>query len=146
MPSTRAAEAKTEKFGADEVVDDRAEREYKAAAKKLAKEIFQARQQGYDVIVKKKMGDLEAIDGRRSIYVHVAGHHVEAEDLRVDTHGADVIDPVWELLKAAYHLYGVRPTLLERDFNFPPLPVLLQEVTRIRTLQAEVESGQVETG
>ncbi len=89
---------------------------------------------------------LEGIDGHRSIYLHVAGHYVEAEDLRIDTHGADVIDPVWELLKAAYHHFGVRPTLLERDFNFPPLRVLLEEVTKIRALQAEVESRHVETG
>jgi uncharacterized protein (UPF0276 family) len=30
----------------------------------------------------------------------------------------------------------VRPTLLERDFNFPPLPVLLAEVDTIRATQA----------
>ena len=89
---------------------------------------------------------LAGVDGSRSVYMHVAGHYVEAEDLRIDTHGADVIDPVWELLRTAYRHYGVLPTLLERDFNFPPLPVLLEEVTRIRSLQAEAEGGQVETG
>jgi uncharacterized protein (UPF0276 family) len=31
-----------------------------------------------------------------------------------------VIDPVWQLLAAAYRHVGVVPTLLERDFNFPP--------------------------
>lgn len=66
---------------------------------------------------------------------HIAGHYDEAEDLKVDTHGAPVKDVVWSLLEAAYHLHGVRPTLLERDFNFPPLPVLLDEVERIRSLQ-----------
>ena len=38
----------------------------------------------------------------RVVYFHVAGHYEEAEDLRVDTHGAAVIDPVWELLETAY--------------------------------------------
>lgn len=72
---------------------------------------------------------------RRIAGYHVAGHYDEAEDLKVDTHGADVIAPVWSLLAEAYRLHGVRPTLLERDFNFPPLVTLLEEVARIRALQ-----------
>ncbi len=68
---------------------------------------------------------------------HVAGHYDEAEDLKIDTHGAAVKDGVWDLLAHAYSVHGVRPTLLERDFNFPPLPVLLGEVERIRGLQAQ---------
>ena len=73
----------------------------------------------------------------RARYIHVAGHYKEAEDLRVDTHGADVIDPVWALLKEAYGLVGTLPTLLERDFNFPPMNELLQEVETIRSLQQQ---------
>ncbi len=80
---------------------------------------------------------LSALPGERVAYVHVAGHYEEAEDLRVDTHGTDVIDPVWGLLSAAYERFGVMPTLLERDFNFPPLPRLLEEVNHIRQLQGE---------
>jgi len=79
---------------------------------------------------------LAGVPAQRVVYMHVAGHYVEAEDLRVDTHGADVCDPVWELLAAAYRHCGVRPTVLERDFNIPPLDVLLQEVAVIRRLQA----------
>lgn len=71
----------------------------------------------------------------RVCYGHIAGHYVEAEDLRVDTHGADVIDPVWDLLDAAYARFGVFPTLLERDFNIPPLPELLGEVQRVANAQ-----------
>ena len=67
---------------------------------------------------------------------HVAGHFDEADDLKIDTHGAAVKDAVWSLLADAYRLHGVRPTLLERDFNFPPLATLLDEVGRIRALQA----------
>ena len=40
---------------------------------------------------------LRALPGERIAYVHIAGHYNEAEDLIVDTHGADVIDPVWGL-------------------------------------------------
>ena len=67
----------------------------------------------------------------------MAGHYVEAGDLRIDTHGADVIDPVWKLLEAAYRHFGVFPTLLERDFNIPPVAKMLEEVEMIRRLQAE---------
>lgn len=79
---------------------------------------------------------LHALPAARVAYMHVAGHYVEAEDLRVDTHGADVCDPVWDLLAAAYEHCGVRPTVLERDFNIPPLEVLMREVATIRGLQA----------
>jgi len=79
---------------------------------------------------------LHGLPGERIRYVHVAGHYEEAEDLRVDTHGADVIDPVWDLLDKAYARFGVLPTLLERDFNIPPLAQLLQEIEHIRRLQA----------
>ncbi len=78
---------------------------------------------------------LKALPGDRIVYAHIAGHYVEAEDLRVDTHGADVIDPVWKLLDVAYEHFGVFPTLLERDFNIPPMEVLLKEVDTIRYYQ-----------
>jgi len=85
---------------------------------------------GYDPI-----DFLEQIPGHRIAYSHIAGHHEEAPDLRVDTHGADVIDPVWDLLDRAYERFGTFPTLLERDFNIPPLPELLGEVDRINQHQ-----------
>jgi len=78
---------------------------------------------------------LKALPGDRIVYAHIAGHYVEAEDLRVDTHGADVIDPVWKLLDVTYEHFGVFPTLLERDFNIPPLETLLKEVDTIRYYQ-----------
>lgn len=78
---------------------------------------------------------LDALPGERIAYVHVAGHYDEAADLKVDTHGAPVIDPVWRLLERAYARFGVRPTLIERDFNFPPLAELLGEVEHVRALQ-----------
>jgi uncharacterized protein len=80
---------------------------------------------------------LAGLPGERAAWVHVAGHYVEAEDLRIDTHGADVIEPVWQLLGEAYARFGVLPTLVERDFNIPPLPQLLGEVQRVRQLQQQ---------
>lgn len=79
---------------------------------------------------------LESLPLDRARYIHIAGHFDEADDLKVDTHGADVIDPVWRLLDEAYQRVGPLPTLLERDFNLPPIDVLLQEVERVRRAQA----------
>jgi len=80
---------------------------------------------------------LYALPAERAVYFHIAGHYNEADDLIVDTHGADIIDPVWQLLDKAYARFGVVPTLLERDFNIPPLPQLLAEVERISDIQAK---------
>lgn len=79
---------------------------------------------------------IAAMPGERIAGYHVAGHYDEPDGLKIDTHGAGVKDDVWGLLDFAYATHGVRPTLLERDFNFPPLPALLEEVARIRGLQA----------
>jgi uncharacterized protein (UPF0276 family) len=78
---------------------------------------------------------LASLPLERVRYIHVAGHFDEAEDLKVDTHGDDVIDPVWQLLAEAYRHVGAVPTLLERDFNLPPIGDLLSEVEQIRALQ-----------
>lgn len=77
----------------------------------------------------------------RVAWLHVAGHYVEADDLRIDTHAAAVIDPVWELLAFTYKHVGIRPTLLERDFNYPPFGELLAEVQKIRDIQSMGKSS-----
>ncbi len=84
---------------------------------------------------------LAGIDALRAQYVHIAGHSARAPDLVIDTHGAPVIEPVWDLLATAFRLYGPMPVLLERDFNFPPFNELLDEIDRIRSLQTEVVPG-----
>ncbi|EIK45233.1 protein containing DUF692 [Cellvibrio sp. BR] len=80
---------------------------------------------------------LASLPGERTAYIHIAGHYEEAEDLRVDTHGTAVIDPVWALLEKSYALFGVKPTLLERDFNIPPLPELMSELDFIKQRQSQ---------
>ena len=82
-----------------------------------------------------------AMPGERIKYFHLAGHLVEAEDLRIDTHGDAVADPVWQLLADAYEHFGPVPTLLERDFNFPPIEELLNEIRRIKELQGAAGLG-----
>ena len=78
---------------------------------------------------------LQNLPGHRIAYGHIAGHYNEAEDLIVDTHGAEVIPSVWGLLDKAYETFGVFPTLLERDFNLPPVGELMAEVRHIAEIQ-----------
>jgi len=85
---------------------------------------------GYD-----PCGFIAALPAERIAYMHIAGHYRESESLVIDTHGAEVIDPVWSLLDFTYQTLGVKPTLLERDFNFPPINELLKEVNTIRDFQ-----------
>lgn len=85
---------------------------------------------GYDAIA-----FLHALPTNRIRYGHIAGHLRQSADLLIDTHGSAVNDPVWALLAEAYRCHGVFPTLLERDFNLPPLAELLTELAQIRQLQ-----------
>ena len=78
---------------------------------------------------------LARIPAERILYAHIAGHYVQAPDLRIDTHGEPVISEVWAMLDQAYDRYGVFPTLLERDFNIPPLAELRQEIAQILAAQ-----------
>jgi uncharacterized protein (UPF0276 family) len=89
---------------------------------------------------------LRAMPADRIRYFHLAGHYVEDEDLRIDTHGTPVDGQAWGLLEEAYRLFGPVPTLLERDFNFPPLDELLDEVRRIKALQSQVQHERVANG
>lgn len=84
---------------------------------------------------------LHSLPAERVAYFHMAGHYVEAEDLRIDTHGTPVCDPVWELLDKAYAHCGPVPTLLERDFNIPPLNELVAEVEKIKAVQAPYQAA-----
>jgi len=79
---------------------------------------------------------IEALPAERIAYMHIAGHYQESESLIVDTHGAEVVDSVWQLLDFTCQIVGAQPTLLERDFNLPPMHELLQEVNLIRHSQS----------
>lgn len=78
---------------------------------------------------------IDKLPTERIRYLHIAGHYIEAEDLRIDTHGDDVCADAWQLLEYTYQRHGVLPTLLERDFNIPPINELLKEVETIRHYQ-----------
>jgi uncharacterized protein (UPF0276 family) len=94
---------------------------------------------GYDAVE-----FLKSLPAERIAYGHIAGHYNEAEDLIIDTHGANIITDVWVLLDKAYELFGVFPTLLERDFNIPPVAELLLEVQKIRDFQAKWKQHEID--
>lgn len=77
---------------------------------------------------------LSQLPGERIAYFHIAGHYDEADDLKVDTHGAPVKPDVFALLDDACARFGPRPTLLERDFNIPPYADLVAELGQVRAV------------
>ncbi|MGU9805765.1 UNVERIFIED_CONTAM: DUF692 domain-containing protein [Pseudomonas sp. CM11] len=85
---------------------------------------------------------LAGLAPERVVGMHVAGHYDESDTLKIDSHGAPVKPLVWALLAQAYARFGVQPTLLERDFNFPPYAALAAELQTIRRLQDQTEPGQ----
>ena len=111
---------------------------------------------------------LDQVDVKRVNYIHIAGHDEEhsaaqvVEDLEgesfnkikgayrhlpellIDTHGEAVKGTVWDLLEYAYQrLPVIPPTLLERDFNFPPFAELYAEVEHIAQLQQKYTQKEV---
>jgi uncharacterized protein (UPF0276 family) len=76
------------------------------------------------------------------VAMHVAGHYDESDTFKIDSHGAPVKPVVWALLEQAYARFGVQPTLLERDFNFPPYAALVAELQTIRQLQHQAVTRQ----
>lgn len=111
---------------------------------------------------------LDQVDVKRVNYIHIAGHDEEhsaaqvMEDLEgesfnkikgayrhlpellIDTHGEAVKGTVWDLLEYAYQrLPVIPPTLLERDFNFPPFAELYAKVEHIAQLQQKYAQKEV---
>lgn len=82
-------------------------------------------------------GFIDAMPKDRIRYLHVAGHEQVEKNLLIDTHGAAISDPVWQLLQYTYQVCGVKPTLLERDFNIPSWQQLQNEWTSIKKMQQE---------
>ena len=75
---------------------------------------------------------LDAIDLGPVKEVHIGGHQLGPEELIIDSHGAAVIDDVYELLGIALERIGPIPVLLERDSHQPTLEQLLLEAERVR--------------
>lgn len=76
---------------------------------------------------------LDQIPLQRTVQMHVAGHK-QGTDYVIDTHGAAVIEPVFELLQYVLERVDVNGVMLERDQNFPEFEDILLEVDRIRQI------------
>lgn len=74
---------------------------------------------------------IDKIPTDRVVQIHVAGHFVRDDGLRIDTHGEPVPNAVYELLDYALRKIGPVPVLLERDNNVPPLDELLAEIDEL---------------
>ncbi|HEX5034707.1 MAG TPA: DUF692 family protein, partial [bacterium] len=79
---------------------------------------------------------LKALPYDRILHIHVAGH-IQYQDFLLDTHGAAVIDPVWELLRYVAARAEPKAVIVERDHNLPPLAESLGEVEMARRIFQE---------
>jgi len=80
---------------------------------------------------------LAAIPRERVWQFHLAGHSNEGFCI-IDTHDHPVIDPVWDLYRAAVERFGAVSTMIERDANVPPLAELLAELDQARAVARPV--------
>jgi len=66
--------------------------------------------------------------------IHLGGHDVDEDDsgapLLIDSHGAEVVDPVWALYDYTISKTGPLPSLIEWDTDVPDWPVLAAEADR----------------
>ncbi|MEM7561464.1 MAG: DUF692 domain-containing protein [Pseudomonadota bacterium] len=77
--------------------------------------------------------------------IHLAGHSVDTnpdDPILIDTHGARVADPVWQLYDRLVQRIGARPTLIEWDTDLPEWSELRHEAElanqRLRSLPVEL--------
>jgi uncharacterized protein (UPF0276 family) len=66
--------------------------------------------------------------------IHLGGHDAETDDqgapLLIDSHGCEVVDPVWSLLDYTLAQSGPKPVLVEWDTDVPDWAVLAAEAAR----------------
>ncbi len=66
--------------------------------------------------------------------IHLAGHDEDHDDhgkpLLIDSHGREVVEPVWALLDYTLARSGPKPLLVEWDTDVPEWPVLADEARR----------------
>ena len=74
--------------------------------------------------------------------IHLGGHDEDEDEhgapLLIDSHGREVVDPVWALYAHTLARGGARSTLIEWDNNLPEFPALEAEAARAESLLAPV--------
>lgn len=92
---------------------------------------------------------IDTIEARHVGEMHLAGHTEKAVPggtLLIDTHNRPVRRDVWDLYRHAVERFGVVPTLVEWDQDFPALDVLVGEAEKARTIIREVIQSALMTG
>ncbi len=67
---------------------------------------------------------------------HIAGHQ-NCRTYLMDSHDGKIHNNVWDLYRNAVKLFGIQPTVIERDKNIPTFPVLMEEVGLLRKILLE---------
>jgi len=80
---------------------------------------------------------LAGVPPERVQQIHLAGHS-HCGDHIIDTHDADIIDPVWDLYAKAIQRLGPVSTMIERDDHIPPFADLVAELDRARRIARTV--------
>jgi len=80
---------------------------------------------------------LDALPVDRVLQFHMAGH-TNSGTHRIDTHDQPVCDEVWALYERARRRFGDVSAMIERDDNFPPFSELLDELQRMRDIDASI--------
>lgn len=77
-------------------------------------------------------GFIDKLPLEQVVQLHIAGHHLRGDGMRIDTHAASISEPVYELLDYTLRkLARPVPVLLERDDDFPPFAELAVEIERL---------------
>jgi len=76
---------------------------------------------------------LDKLPLERTVQIHIAGHS-HGPEMIIDTHGAPVIEPVFELLEYVLRRTSVKAIMLERDQNYPEFSEIIAELDQIRTI------------
>ncbi|MDE4303281.1 DUF692 domain-containing protein [Phaeobacter gallaeciensis] len=79
--------------------------------------------------------------------IHLGGHDEDEDDhgapLLIDSHGREVVDPVWSLLDYTLAESGPKPVLIEWDTDVPDWPILRNEAMRADQALSRVAPAQV---
>lgn len=76
---------------------------------------------------------LNAVNSDDIAYYHIAGHLDSGDGPIIDIHGKTTAKAVIDLAREVVKIHGMKPMLLERDNNIPPLAVLTDELCTIKS-------------
>jgi len=87
---------------------------------------------------------LEAIPAELVGEIHLAGHALEevnGHTIRIDDHGSEVLDEVWQLFAETHKRMSHVPYLIEWDANLPAFDTLYAEARKAKDLVEALQSG-----